>query len=77
MKKEIERIQNEYQDVLNGKDIYLEMEKSDPLDNRSPRCYRVWVVITLDNIVCEYGYCRNKQTIIENFENKLKELRGE
>ena len=77
MKKEIERLQNEYQDVLQGKEIILEMEKSDPLDNRSARCYKVWVVINLDNIICEYGFCKNKEFILERFENKLKGLRGE
>lgn len=81
MKKEIERLQEQYKDVLKGKEIRLEIEKSDPLDNRSPRCYRVYVVLGwledkkgLD-IICEYGYCRNKEQIIENFENKLKERR--
>lgn len=77
MKKEIERLQKEYEDVLKGKEIIVEMEKSDPLDNRSQRCYRVWVVITLDNIVCEYGFCKNKEFILERFENRLKALRGE
>lgn len=77
MKKEIERLQEQYKDVLNGKEIILQQEKSDVLDVRSPRCYRVFVVITLDNIICEYGYCKNKEAIIERFENKLRSLKGE
>ena len=72
MKKEIERLQKEYQDILQGKEIMLEMEKSDPLDNRSARCYRLWVVITLDNIICEYGFCKNKEFILERFEYDIK-----
>lgn len=77
MKKELERLKKEYQDVLKGKEIVLQMEKSDALDNRSPRCYRIYVVLDLDNIICEYGYCKNKELLLERFENKLKELRGE
>jgi hypothetical protein len=81
MKKEIERIKEEYKDVLNGKEVYLEIEKSDPLDNRSPRRYRLWVVLgwktnnELD-IICEVGFCKNKEDIIKRFENKLKERRS-
>lgn len=82
MKKEIERLNEEYKDILNGNKIWCEMEKSDALDNRSPRCYRVSVVLgwkenkELD-IICEYGFCKNKDSIIERFENKLKQRREE
>lgn len=82
MKKEIERLQEQYKDVLNGNQIYLEMEKSDALDNRSSRCYRIWVSFgMLDNytldIICEYGFCKNKEHIIERFEKKLQDRRRE
>ena len=76
MKKEVERLQKQYKDILNGKEIVLQMEKSDPYDNRSPRMYRIYVVIDLNNIICEFGYCKNKEKLIQNFENKLKELKG-
>lgn len=81
MKKEIERLQKEYEDVLKGNEIWVEMEKSDPLDNRSPRCYRLAVSFGWSNeknmidVICEYGFCKNKEDIIERFENKLKERR--
>ena len=73
MKKEIERLNNQYKDILKGKEIYYEMEKSDPYDNRSPRCYRVAVAFELNDIICEYGLCKHKESILERFENKLKE----
>lgn len=57
------------------------MEKSDALDNRSPRCYRIQVVLGWKNnneldIICEYGFCKNKEAILERFENRLKERRN-
>ena len=61
IKKEIERLQEQYKDVLQGKTINLEMEKSDPLDNRSARIYRVWVAFRgLDDFICEWGFCENR-----------------
>ena len=82
MKKEIERLQEEYKDVLKGNQIYLEIEKSDALDNRSPRMYRVSVGFGYSeekgmvDVICEVGFCRHKENIIERFENRLKERRG-
>lgn len=66
MKKEIERLEQQY-----NVSITLQMEKSDPLDNRSPRCYRIYTIIE-GNIICEYGYCKHKEIILDRFENKLK-----
>lgn len=65
MKKEIERLQNKY-----NLDITLDMEKSDPLDNRSPRCYRVHTTMN-GKIICEYGFCKNWKQIIERFEEDI------
>lgn len=65
MKKEIERLEREY-----NIEITLQMEKSDALDNRSARCYRVYARIN-NNLICEYGFCKQWKNIIENFENKL------
>lgn len=82
MKKEIERLQEQYKDVLKGNTIYLEMEKSDALDNRSARIYKVSVVLGFKDdcmldVICEWGFCKNKEDIIERFENKLKERESE
>lgn len=81
MKKEIERLQEQYKDVLKGNEIILQMEKSDALDNKSPRCYRVAVVLGIDDnckldTICEYGFCKDKEEIIKKFENKLIERRN-
>lgn len=74
MKKEIERLEKEYAEVLQGHEIILQMEKSDPYDNRSPRTYRMYVVLNNGSTtICAYGFCRNKERIIEKFENQLRE----
>ena len=54
MKREVERLENQY-----NISITLQTEKSDPCDNRSPRCYRIYTIID-GEIICEYGYCRIK-----------------
>ena len=77
MKKEVKRLEEKY-----NIEITLQMEKSDPLDNRSPRCYRVdtsfgWSdEIGGVDFICEYGFCKNWQDIIKRFEEKLIERFG-
>ena len=79
MKKEIARLQEQYKDILKGNEIWVEMGKSDPLDNRSARTYKVTVVLgynektSMLDVICEWGFCKDKEEIIKRFENKLKE----
>lgn len=75
MKKEIEKLYNEYKDIIKLNEIVVQIEKSDPYDNRSPRCYRIYTILKNDEIICEYGFCKNRQQLLERFEKKLKEVK--
>jgi len=74
MKKEIKRLQEQYKDIIE-REIVLQIEKSDPYDNRSPRCYKIFAYLKNGNLICEYGYCKNKENIIKKFEERL--IKGE
>lgn len=76
MKKEIERMEKQY-----NIEITLQMEKSDALDNRSARYYRIYTIFGMkDNyeldLICEYGYCKNWKQIVEKFEKRIIERLG-
>lgn len=77
MKKEIKRLEEKY-----NIEIVLQMEKSDPLDNRSHRVYRVWTSFGWSDeiggvdFICEFGACKHWQDIIKRFEERLIERFG-
>lgn len=71
MKKEIERLYEEYKDIIESDEIVLQMFRSDCYDNRSPRCYRISVRLKNDELIGEWGFCRNWQKITRRFEDRL------
>lgn len=73
MRKEIERLYNDYKNIIKSDEIVLSIEKSDPFDNRSPRCYKIYTRLINDEIICEYGFCKNWKDIVNRFEKKIKE----
>lgn len=74
MKKEIERLQNQFQNILKG-EITIQQEKSDPYDSKSPRCYRIYAKLKNNEFISVYGFCKNSKKLLEDFEEKLKEVR--